>query len=79
MVGERGAASTRAAGERNMMKDRKQVWVMSLLDPETNISVVSGVYDNKEVATRVAAHERKQDPYCEYRVVESTLWMWEEA
>jgi len=62
-----------------MMKDSKQVWVLSMYDYETRTSRVSGVYDNKEAAQRVAAHERKQDPYCDYRVEESTLWMWEEG
>lgn len=62
-----------------MMKNSKQVWVLSLYDPQTNISMVSGVYDNQAAAERVADHERKQHRDYGYRVVASTLWEWNEG
>jgi len=61
-----------------MMKDRKQVWILNVCDSEGQ-EIVSGVYDDKGVAERVAAHEKKQTPWQNYRIVESTLWMWEEG
>ena len=60
------------------MKNSKQVWVLSLYDPETNISRVTGVYDNQEAAERVADHERSQHRDYGFRVVPSTLWEWED-
>jgi hypothetical protein len=59
-----------------MMKNYKQVWVLNMYDPETNISMVSGVYDNEQAAERVAEHERQQNRDYGYRVVPSTLWEW---
>ena len=59
-----------------MMKDYKQVWILHVCDSGGQ-EIVSGVYDDKGAAERVAEHERSQNRDYGYRVVESTLWEWE--
>ena len=58
-----------------MMKNYKQVWILHVCDSEGQ-EIVSGVYDDKGAAERVAEHEKKQAPWQNYRLVESTLWEW---